>query len=272
MNVNATHGLEDWLARADVEAFHAQLGLAVEPPSKPALVALLGRLLDRLPFQNIDMLARPRRAPTLAEIRSDMLEGRGGPCGHMNPFLAALLHELGYAVSLVAANMQAPDCHVALLVDIEGERLWMDVGNGFPYLEPIPLGDEHPRSHPLLDHRLRSLGDSRWQIEHRRRGQLEWSRNYDFGLAPRSFDSFAEMIEAHYSRPGYGPFLLGLRAIRFPPCRAIVLRDRVLRLVDAERDESHSLDDDGLAAALREHFAASKLPLQQALDHLEMPP
>lgn len=266
------NALISWLERADVEAFHEQLGLAVERPSKLALTNLVARLLERLPFQNICMLARPRRAPTLADIRADMLGGRGGPCGHMNPFLAALLHELGYTVTLVAGSMQAPDCHIALIVALDGERLWVDAGNGFPYCEPIPLGDERPRLHPLLDHRLRTLGGDRWRVEHRRRGELSWFGNYDFDLTPRSFDSFATMIDAHYSQPGYGPFLLGLRANRYPPGRAIVLRDRVLRLVDADHDESQTLDDTGLAAALHEHFLGIELPLREALACLEMPP
>lgn len=260
-----------WLDRADVAAFHDQLGLAIEPPSKRALTELLTRLLERLPFQNLCMLARPRRAPTLAEVRADMLGGRGGPCGHMNPFLAALLLELGYTATLVAGSMQAPDCHIALIVALEGERLWLDAGNGFPYAEPIPLGDERPRRHPLLDHRIRPQAD-RWRVEHRRRGESDWFCNYEFDATPRSFDSFAPMIESHYSRPGYGPFLCGLRANRYPPGRAIVLRDRVLRLVDADHDQSQTLDDAGLAAALREHFAGIELPLREALAALETPP
>ncbi len=270
--MNDLHGLQGWLERADVEAFHEQLGLAIERPSKPALTRLLAQLLERLPFQNLCMLARPRRAPSLAEVRVDMLDGRGGPCGHMNPFLAALLHELGYGVTLVAGSMQAPDCHIALIVTLAGERLWVDAGNGFPYWEPIPLGDERPRLHPLLDHRLRRLEGDRWQVQHRRAGESEWFGNYDFDLTPRAFDSFTSMIAAHYSQPGYGPFLLGLRANRYPPGRAIVIRDRVLRVVDADHDESRTLDDAGLAAALREHFSGIELPLREALACVEMRP
>jgi N-hydroxyarylamine O-acetyltransferase len=263
-------GLDGWLERGDLEAFHARLGLAIEAPSKAALTALIARTLERIPFQNLCMLARPRRAPSLAEIRDDMLSGRGGPCGHMNPFFAVLLHELGYAVALVSASMQAPDCHIALLVSLAGERLWVDVGNGFPYLEPISLEDPRPRHHPLLDHRLRPLGDDRWQVEHRRRGEDSWVRNYEFACAPRSFEFFAGMIESHYSQPGYGPFLLGLRANRHTHERSIVLRDRTLRLVTAEHDDSHTLDDAGLAEAMREQFGGIELPLHDALERLSM--
>jgi|GEM_PF-979242 len=266
--MSATLGLEGWLDRADIEVFHGRLGLPIEAPSKAALTALIGRTLARLPFQNICMLAGPRRAPSLAEIRDDMLSGRGGPCGHMNPFLSALLHELGYAVTLVAGSMQAPDCHIALVVALAGERLWVDVGNGFPYLEPIALDDSSPRRHPLLDHRLRPLGGDRVQVEHRRRDDDVWVRNYDFTCAPRSFDSFAGMIESHYSEPDYGPFLRGLRANCHTADRSIVVRDRVLRIVDTKRDDNRTLDDAGLAAALREHFPGAELPLRAALARL----
>jgi arylamine N-acetyltransferase len=258
-----------WLDGRDVEAFHERLGVPIARPSKAALSALLARVLERVPFQNLCMLAGPRRAPTLAEVRTDMLAGRGGPCCHINPFLAALLHQLGYAVTLVAGSMRVPDCHIALVVALEGEQLWVDAGNGFPYGEPISLGDEGTRSHPMLDHRLRPLCGARWQVEHRRRGELAWFRNYDFDLTPRSFESFATMITAHHSQPGYGPFLLGLRANRYPPGRAIVIRDRVLRLVDRDRDESRTLDDIGLAAALQEYFPGVEFPLREALARIE---
>lgn len=269
--MSATHGLSGWLDRADVEAFHARLDLPIAAPSKAALRAIVGRMLARLPFQNVCMLARPRRAPTLAEIRDDMLSGRGGPCGHQNPFLVALLHELGYEVELVAGTMQAPDCHIALLVTLDGAPAWVDVGNGFPYLEPIALDDARPRLHPMLDHRLVARADGRHQIEHRPRGHDAWLRNYDFDRTPRPFDDFGDMIASHYSRPGYGPFLLGLRANAHTPDRSIVLRDRVLRIVDDTRDESRELDDGELAAALREHFPSADLPLCEALERLNMP-
>ena len=265
------HGLDGWLSRTDIQRFHSLLDLPIQPPSKSALKALVEGTLSRVPFQNISMLARPRRAPTLAEVRDDMLSGRGGPCGHMNPFLAAVLHELGYKAQLVAGSMQAADCHIALLVLLDGEHLWVDVGNGFPYLEPIALTDLQPRRHPFIDHRLRRIGDERWQIEHRRQGQDQWVRNYDFQVTPRSFASFADMIEAHYSQPGYGPFLLGLRVNYHTPHRSVVIRDRVLRIVDGSCDDHRTLDDAGLAAALREHFPNTDLSMQEALECLQMP-
>lgn len=269
--MSTTHGLDGWLSRADLQTFHSQIDLPIQQPCRAALTSLVGRMLDRLPFQNICMLARPRRAPTLSEIRADMLSGRGGPCGHMNPFLTALLHELGYEVHLVSGSMQEPDCHIALIVWIGDEWLWTDVGNGFPYLEPISLNDQSLRRHALLDYRLRQGHEDRWQVEHRRRGQTEWVCNYQFHRSPRSFDFFADMIEAHYSQPGYGPFLTGLRANRHTPQRSVLIRDRVLRIVDSEYDESRSLDDAGLAAAVREHFPGVDLPLQDALEQLQMP-
>lgn len=268
--MSAIHGLTGFLDAADVEAFHASLELQVASPSKAALAAIVGRMLQRVPFQNICMLARPRRAPTLAEIRDDMLSCRGGPCGHQNPFLAALLHELGYDVDLVSGAMQAPDCHIALIVNLAGEKLWVDVGNGFPYFEPIALDDARPHRHPMLEYRLVSREGGRYQVEHRPRGHEAWVRNYDFDTTPRSFDFFEDMIDSHYSRPGYGPFLLGLRVNRHLPDRSIVLRNRVMRLLDSEKDESFVLDDSQLSTALSEHFPKANLPLREALEKLSM--
>ncbi len=269
---SGTHGLTGWLTERDVAAFHALLESPISAPSKPALTALIRRLLARVPFQNLCMLAGPRRAPTRAEIRDDMLSGRGGPCGHMNPFFAALLHELGYRVALVAGTMQQPDCHIAMLVTLGGERLWVDVGNAFPYLEPIALGDPQPRRHPLLDHRLCALDGARWRIEHRRPGSPTWTRNYEFSVAPRTIESFETMIESHYRQPSYGPFLRGLRAVRFPSAdAAVVVRDRTVRVIDDRKDHTQTYEKPELCEALRAHFAGIDLPIEQAIAQLERP-
>ncbi len=262
------HGLGGWLSERDVARFLGFLGVPASSPSRAAHTELVRRVLERVPFQNVWMLARRREAPTLAQVREDMLAGRGGPCGHMNPFVAALLHELGYRVELFSGSMQEPDCHIAIVVTLDDERLWFDVGNAFPYLEPIALGDEAVRYHPLLDHRLRRVGPS-WCVEHRRpdRG---WVCNYVLGSEPRPFRSFAPMIHAHYTRPGYGPFLRGLRVVRFSGGGMVALRDHTLRVIDGHTDVTRELSTPELSDVLLEYFPDVELPLTDALRALEV--
>lgn len=262
------HGLGGWLSEHHVTRFLGLVGVPASRPSRSALAELVRRVLERVPFQNVCMLARPREAPTLTQIREDMLAGHGGPCGHMNPFMAALLHELGYRVELFAGSMQEPECHIAVVVTLDGERLWVDVGNAFPYLEPIELGDEGVRCHRLLDHRLRRVGPS-WCVEHRWPDR-DWVCNYVLGAEPRPFRSFASMIHAHYTRPGYGPFLRGLRVVRFPSMGMVALRNLTLRVIDGHTDVTRELSTPELFDVLLEHFPDVELPLTDALQALEV--
>ena len=50
-----------------------------------------------------------------------------------------LLAALGYPVVPIAGEISFPGSHQALLVDAGGARWLVDVGNGAPFLEPIPL-------------------------------------------------------------------------------------------------------------------------------------
>jgi len=251
-----------------VKALLNRLSLEREEPSVPALNRLIRAWLGRIPFQNVTMLARPRRAPTLEELREDVLLGRGGPCGVMNPAMAALLHRLGYDVCLISGSMQAPDCHIALLVRLAGVDWWLDVGNGHPYLEAVALGDERVRHYAGLTWRMRVREPGLYAVEHLPPDAVDWKCSYEFRPHPRPFSFFEGMIRAHYTQPGYGPFLLGLRLIRYPSGHIDALRDQ-LRLRGSDVVVREMLpDESSVLAAAQEIAGDADLPLQSALDVL----
>jgi arylamine N-acetyltransferase len=262
--------LAGWLSRAEAEAFVEQLGVRFERPDLEALRALLRAYLGKLPFQNIGMLARYGRAPTRAEILDDMRRARGGPCNVMNPFFAALLARLGYEVRLLSGSMKQPDCHIALLVELSGRGYWVDAGNGHPYLEPVAFGDEEPRSYAGLTFRLTTRPEpATYAVEHLFPGATAWTTSYLLTLAPRPLRDFAEMIEQHHTRPGFGPFLLGLRLIRFPDGALTAIRDDVLMLGRASIQTARLPDRGALLRAVAEHFGDIDLPVEEALRALE---
>lgn len=268
--LDADEDLRDLLSDPQAAAFARWLDVASAPPDLGTLRGLLQAYLGRVPFQNVTMLARPRRAPTLEEIRADVLAGRGGPCGVMNPFFAALLHRLGFTVCLLRGSMQQPDCHIAVGVLLEGRHHWLDVGNGHPYLDVIPLGDEAPRTHGGLTYRVRPLEDgARYAVEHRLAPAAPWRCSYTFLWEPTAFFRFAAMIEHHYTTVGYGPFLSGLRVIRCPGGALRALRDRELILSAGEYTVREPVPDRAaLRALLARHFGDLDLPFSEALDAL----
>lgn len=251
-----------------VEALLRRLELAPEVPSVPALTRLIRAWLGRIPFQNVTMLARARRAPTLEEIRDDVLSGRGGPCGVMNPAMAALLHRLGYDVCLISGSMQAPDCHIALLLRLADVDWWLDVGNGHPYLEAVALGDEQVRHHAGLRWRIRAREPGFYAVEHLVPDADDWKCSYTFRPEPHPFSFFEGMIHSHYTQPGYGPFLMGLRLIRYPRGQIDAVRDH-LRLRGSDVVVREILpDESSVVAAAQEIAGDADLPLQSALDVL----
>ena len=276
MRVTEDPDLAGWLSRAEAEGFVDRLGVRFERPDLEALRALLRAYLGRMPFQNVSMLARYGRAPTQAEILKDMRSGRGGPCNVMNPFLAALLAALGYEVRLLSGSMQQPHCHIALLVEIAGRGYWVDAGNGHPYLEPVALGDEEPRSFAGLTLRLATRGGlGAYAVEHRPPAgspaspeaarEAAWRTSYTLTLTPRPLRFFAAMIEQHHTQPGFGPFLLGLRLIRFPNGALTAIRDNALLTGRASIQTALLHDRDALLRAVAEHFGDVDLPVDEAL-------
>ena len=265
MRVADDPDLAGWISRAEAEAFSERLGVRFERPDLATLRALLRGYLGRLPFQNVGMLARYGRSPTVAEILEDMRRGRGGPCNVMNPFLAALLARLGYDVRLLSGSMQQPDCHIALSVRVEGRWRWLDAGNGHPYLEPVAFDDEAPRSHAGLTFRLARRGPGAYAVEHQLPDASAWKASYALTLAPRPLRFFAAMIEQHHTAPGFGPFLTGLRIIRCPGGSLTAIRDDVVMTGRDLIQKTRIGDRGALLAAVAEHFGDVDLPVGEAL-------
>lgn len=256
------------VSTAEAWRFAERLGACDGHPSLPGLRALLCAYVGRLPFQNVTMLAGPRRAPTLSEIREDMAAGRGGPCGVLNPFLAALLHRLGYEVRLISGSMQQPHCHIALCVRLAGQDHWLDAGNGHPYLDVIPLGDDGLRDHAGLCYRVVAQPGGAFAVRHRLDKEGPWKTSYVFTPEPRGFAFFTEMIHCHYAQPGFGPFLGGLRMIRFPDGQQHAIRDRILLTWRSGQPRvlRRTLEDEAaLLQAARTFFGDVALPAPEAL-------
>lgn len=69
-------------------------------PSLESLNKLIVSMLERVPFHNLTLLTRPRRPPTMSEIKNDMMLGIGGPCAVVNAFFAVVLDRLGFGPSV----------------------------------------------------------------------------------------------------------------------------------------------------------------------------
>lgn len=212
------------LTASQVTAFMEYLGLNHEDsPTFENLRKIVQNFLEFVPFQNLTMLIGPMRRPTWDEICEEMLCGNGGLCTMRNPFMKVLLSHLGYTTTFVSASMEKPDCHIGILVRLNDVDYWVDVGNGYPYVEPYPLGSESVVSHPFFDYQV--IGsEGVWQVQHRF-NDGQWRTNQIFENRAVPYEFFDEMHEHHYKEIGWGPFLTGLRVNRWSAVGGFILRD-----------------------------------------------
>ena len=181
-----------------------------------------------------------------------MLSGLGGLCTTFNPFLCALLHQLGFTPVLLPSSMQGEaDMHMAVGVFV-GERFyWLDCGNGFPYLQPLDTALPGSWNFAGFSYTGRR-NDHILEIEQSVLGTQLKRLNQRVSLIPVHYSHFDLMRQRHYVDASYGPFLTGLRLNRWLPNVGFVLRDDLIADAPQRFSRMQRLETE---AWIREHFA-----------------
>ena len=221
------------LSNKEVDSFLKSINLEIAPPSFDFLCQIISSILENTPFQNIYMLTREKIPPSIELIKSDMLTLKGGPCGHINPFLGSLLEKLGYDVSLVPGSMMQPNCHLGLLLFFQNKEYYIDCGDGKPYFNPIPIFKNSNYEGPSHAWRT-SKKDNQLTIEYKNK-KGDWFTNCTVSLQKVNFDFFEEVIHAHYTKSNYGPFQKGIRFAIYPNKHIRSLRDDTFTYVHGDK-------------------------------------
>lgn len=247
------------LARSEAEALRAKLRLRGGEP----LAEIQWAWLTRMPFHNIEVLARGDDGPRAADAALDRcLAGTGGPCHVHAVGFCALVRSMGFVAHLSGATIAAPDDHLVVIVREGGARFVCDVGNGHPYVKPFPMHEPLTQAH--LGWRFESTPTeagiilTRLAPEHKRTVYRTDGRE-------RAFDDFEGAIRAHHTEPSFGPFLRGLRAVRITDDEMWTLRDLELVHYTATSAVRRVLDPHELVEALRQPLGLDDLPLEAAV-------
>jgi N-hydroxyarylamine O-acetyltransferase len=228
-------------------------------PSAESLRLLQGAMLDRVPYENLEIqLGRPTSIDP-AESVCRILTGRGGYCFHLNGSFAALLASLGYAVTLVRGAVPAAGDdgrwwgnHMVLLVRFGRARTrtatWVaDVGMGDGFREPVRLVDGAFHQQPFR-YRLRHVGGCRWRFHHDERAT---TAGFDLDVTPVGLASFVAMHRFLSTSPE-SSFVLKSVVQRRSRDHTLTLRGCVLTRVDGSgrtvRDVTTEEDWYGLVA------------------------
>jgi N-hydroxyarylamine O-acetyltransferase len=171
-----------------LEKYFDRIGYAGDrAPTLPVLKALHVAHATHIPFENIDVLLNRPISLDLGHLfRKLVTSRRGGYCFEQNSLFAAVLEEIGFSVTRLAARVRlgstriAPRTHMLLKVDIDRIPYLADVGfGGACFLEPIAL--EAGRAVELFgwQHRLEKQGES-WVLQSLVEGS--WMDQYAFTL------------------------------------------------------------------------------------------
>lgn len=253
-----------------VDAYLRRLGAPRVSHDVAGLAALQSAHLTSVPFHNLLLLAndgREHALPAIEQVADAAIAGVGGNCDRTTPPFAALLRALDFDAHLAAATVREPGDHFVSVVTMNGARYVCDVGNGHPYMRPWSLdAGAQEQSVPGWRFRFDPHGADGPTLE-RHLGADAWKVVYVVDPTPRSYASFAPIVDAHYTRPAFGPFLTGLRAALVGPGVVLTLRDNeYVRDSRFGRSLRRVRGRDGVAALLVERFGLDTALVDRALE------
>ena len=193
----------------------------------------ISKIFETIPFQNITMLMRGKgKSPSVNDIKEDMLSGLGGPCGTMNPFIGSILFKMGFDIHLVAGTMGKLNDHLALLLNWNNEKYYIDGGDGQPYFKALPIKQNQEYYHPFKIFKLVPIDSKKFEIWFL--NNETWIKDVEVDVTPRDFSFFEQNINQHYTDVSYGPFWEGIRFSCYPKGRIIAIRNNVFIYQDSE--------------------------------------
>lgn len=244
----------------DVTAYLERIGFrGTLAPDHATLQALHLAHVTHIPFENLDILLGRPILLDLGSLQSKLVDQRrGGYCFEHNTLFAAVLREIGFAVTLLAARVRyrqttlLPRTHMCLQVSIEGMDWIADVGfGGEGFLLPVPMTEQpmqqYRRKYRLIEEApgLRVL---QWACDD------SWIDLYAFSLEPQEPVDF-EIANYYVSTHPDSVFVRTLTVQLISPERRQVLRNRELTVETATATETEAIDSERtLLEILRSNF------------------
>lgn len=229
-------------------------------PTEEVLRALHLAHATHIPFENLDiLLGRPIRLD-LASLQAKLVRGGcGGYCFEQNTLLAAVLEEIGFPVTRLAARVRAgattvlPRTHMLLLVRCDGRTWLADVGFGAEgLLHPVPFGTGEVSEQFSWSYRVVQEDGGPWVLQSLH-GE-DWTDLYAFTLEPQHAVDY-EMANHFTSTHPESRFRRTVTAQLATPGMRRVLRFGELVVDEGSTVTRHTIaDPDELLAVLDESF------------------
>jgi N-hydroxyarylamine O-acetyltransferase len=242
---------------AMVNALLDRIGVSAVQPDLEGLRRVHRAYVGTVPYEDIAVQlgeTGPLEPPALVERL--LTEGRGGYCFELNTALGWLLEALGFSLTHHQAVVggTGPTNHMALVVDVDGERWIADAGLGEGFLDPLPLAPGPHAVGPFTWTPGREPGGSWWIAAH------EWCSFPGFRM--EATPSPVAAFEPHHRRLATdpeSPFVRTLVVQRPGPDRITTLRARTLSVVGPGGDEQRVVADEAeFWTVLRDTFGITR--------------
>ncbi|HEU0236302.1 MAG TPA: arylamine N-acetyltransferase [Candidatus Limnocylindrales bacterium] len=219
------------MAEAWADRYLALLGQPRSAPSRAALDALV-RAHRSITFECVSSLIRRHAAgdgpvPPLdleALLATWTARAGGGVCYEFGSMFGRLLAELGYVAYPVLAAISFPGSHSALMAEVDGRRLLVDVGNGQPIFEAIDVDEPFEIDRAGLRYRFhRDPASGRLVQDRWVGGEFRSFVTYDDDAA--SDDEMEASYQRHHAVPPRTFVMQNFRLVRCTDDEVIQLRD-----------------------------------------------
>jgi N-hydroxyarylamine O-acetyltransferase len=211
------------LTQSEQKMFLDKLGVSNTEASLDFLTDFICKVLSQIPFQNYKMIERGLgHIPNESDIKEDMLSFNGGTCATMNTFIAAVLYNVGFDVSLINGTMKNSNDHIAILLNLNNKFYTIDLGDGQPYFNPIPIDENIREVHPFRT--FRTICDSK-NVRIDFLINSNWETDVTLHILPKPYKHIYKTLEQHYLQKEFGPFWNGVRFALYPNKRIVALRD-----------------------------------------------
>jgi arylamine N-acetyltransferase len=255
-----------------VQAYLSFLNLDAPPPVTLAGLTRLTRAQVRgVPFESITSILRRAEHPlgpvpaidTDALLQSWVNRRGGGMCFEVVGTLDRILRDLGFQSRTINGQIRWPGAHQALFVDLDDVRYLVDVSNGAPFLDPIPLDGVTEVRHAGLAYRFRpDSGSSDWIQD--RWIDANWATFCRYDLGEADPDIREEAYQRHHTL-GQSWVVDNLVLIRCDVEEVWSLRDDVLRHFTPDgKSERRIGEPEEYARLAAEVFRVPALPIDRA--------
>lgn len=217
---------------AVVQQYLQHLRLKNEAPSINYLQRLIQHHLSLIPYETFSkfhyFMDGPDLVPSLPDFIKNLTNrGWGGTCFTLNMNFARLLTELGFECSLVRVQPS----HLAIMVEINGKRLYVDVGYGSPIMKPVEL-----ETKPL--HVLHGFGEE-IIFTKQRTGEYEIDRRSNGKSFVKKLIKWEPLLEEHISRDIDASYadqdenvtMRRITAVRFNGHQCFFLRNQTMKVM-----------------------------------------